>query len=418
MQLTIEQSCPSCGAAIELSEDDRLIKCQFCNVNNYRAYDSGTSFVLPYNIPEGINEKEMLFVPYLRFKGLIYYVQGLEVLHKIVDTTRIAFTTAKNTNFPVSLGLRPQTLKLKPVVAKVKGRFIRQTVPTREAFVHATNVFDLFNKHQSEQIYHRAFIGETLTRIYQPYFIKNDCIYDAVLARKICKISALDELKGNSFKNRRVVEPQFISTMCPGCGGLLDGESDSVVLHCSNCIKHWREEKGRFTEVDLSVAGAAVRDAELLPFWKVEFAVKEQGLESFGDYIRFTNQPVVLSHRYDGRPLFFLVPAFKMNPKAFLQVASQLTVSQLRLPEAKAPRSLKGYPVTLKQSEAVQMIKSIIAATTISREKRFPLLPALTAKDQRITLTYIPFVKKSHDFVQLDTSATIQTAALKYGRSL
>ncbi|MCP3889196.1 MAG: hypothetical protein GY702_10035 [Desulfobulbaceae bacterium] len=417
MQVKIEQSCPACGAAIELSEDDRLIKCQFCNVNNYRANESGSSFVLPYNIPEGIAEEQMLFVPYLRFKGLIYYVQGLQVLHKIVDTTRIAFSS-ENSCFPVSLGLRPQTLKLKPVVATVKGKYFRQTVPTRDAFVHATNVLDLFNKHQSDKVYHRAFIGETVSRIYQPYFIKNDCLFDAVLTRMICKLSMLDQLNGKNFKKRRVVEPQFISTMCPACGGLLDGESDSVVLHCSNCSSHWREEKGKFSEVDLSVAGAVVRDAELLPFWKVEFAVKELGIESFGDYIRFTNQPVVLSHHYDSRPLFFLVPAFKMNPKAFLQVASQLTVSQLRLSETKAPRSLKGYPVTLKQGEAVQMIKSIIAATTISREKKFPLLPALTANDPKISLTYIPFVKKSHDFVQLDTSAAIQTAALKYGRSL
>jgi hypothetical protein len=143
MDVTIEQSCPSCGASIVLSEDDRLIQCAYCDVHNYKTGSVGSRYVLPAKLPDHLEDKQLIFAPYLRFKGSIFYVQDKEVRHKIVDTTRLGLD---NKHLPVSLGLRPQAMKIKPVGSSTSGSFILQSIPTKTVFAHAAMVLDLFKE--------------------------------------------------------------------------------------------------------------------------------------------------------------------------------------------------------------------------------------------------------------------------------
>ncbi|EKD37255.1 MAG: hypothetical protein ACD_75C01195G0001, partial [uncultured bacterium] len=83
---------------------------------------------------------------------------------------------------------------------------------------------------------------------------------------------------------------------------------------------------------------SAESTARYLPFWRITFTTKGWSLKSYGDYLRLVNPPIVFGDRFDATPLSFLIPAFKINPKAFLQVAAQLTVSQWKLPEGKKCR--------------------------------------------------------------------------------
>jgi len=414
MDVTIEQSCPSCGAAIILNEDDRLIQCAYCDVHNYKTGSGADRFVLPSKLPENINESQLVFAPYLRFKGSIFYVRDNEVKHKIVDTTRLGLD---NRLLPVSLGLRPQAMQLKPVVSATRGGFILQSMPTKKVFAHAAMVVDLFDKHTVKTCHHRAFIGETISCIYQPCYVKDDHLFDAVTNQVIGDYTLLGDHLHKTCVSKSSWEPRFIATLCPKCGGLLTGERDTIVLQCTNCQSLWQERGGRFDAVDWTVVAGEDR-ARYLPFWRISFTTAGYVLKYFADFLRFTNQPLVPMPIYENRPLVFWIPAFKVNPKAFLQLASQLTVAQTRIPLGQTDRVTNDYPVTLDQQEALQAIKSVLAYSTLSREKRFSALPEIRLAANSCALTYLPFVAETHDLVQEHTLASVQTAAMRYGRVL
>jgi len=416
MELTIEQNCPSCGASIVLREDDRLIRCIYCDVNNYRLERVAGRYLLPSKLPAHIDQSQLFYTPYLRFKGSIFYIRGAEVKHKIVDTSRIAIEA--DTTIPVSLGLRPQAMRLTPVVSTVKGGFVCQTVPTKSVFAQAAMVTDLFGEKSERAVYHRAFIGETLSRIYQPCYLHEGAVFDAVDNRNLGDQSLVANHVAKTCASKASWEPQFISTLCPQCGGLLGGKRDSRVLQCKNCESLWQENDGKFMPIEWQVVESAESTAKYLPFWQVTFSTKGWNLKSFGDYLRFTNQPFVFGDRFDSTPLSFLIPAFKINPRAFLQVASQLTVSQWKLPKGSKRRVVNDHSVNLGDKEAIQAIKSVLAATTVNKKDRLPLLPKITVSNTECTLMYLPFIEQPHDYVQEHTRATLIAAALRYGRSL
>ncbi len=415
MDVSIEQNCPSCGASIVLHEDDRLIQCSYCNVRNYRIGNAGNRYILPASLPDQVEEDQLIYAPYIRFKGSIFYVHAQEIKHKIVDTTRLGLD---NNDLPVSLGLRPQAMKIKPVASSTRGAFILQSIPTKTVFAHAAMVVDLFEERSKNVTYHRAFIGETLSRIYQPCYLKDDQLRDAVSNLVIGPGSLLDKYLGKTCFSSPSWEPLFISTICPRCGGLLTGDRDSMVLQCKNCDSLWQEQNQKFNPVNWQGVESEDSDARYLPFWKITFSTQGHVLKSFGDYLRFTNQPLAIRNRFEKQPLAFWIPAFKINPKAFLQLASQITLAQERIPQGKINRVINGHPVTLDHSEAIQAIKSVLAYTTISKEKRYPMLPEISLTESHCELTYLPFVSQIHDLVQEHTFATIQTAALRYGRAL
>ncbi len=415
MDLTIEQNCPSCGAPLVVVEDDRLVRCPYCDVSNYRLESGAGRYLLRTSLPARISATDLFFVPYLRFKGSVYYVGAGEVGHKLVDTTRIGI---EETAMPVSLGLRPQAMKLKPVVAGVPGAFVRQTVPTKTAFAHAAMVTELFSGKDDGPIYHRAFIGETLSRIYQPCYLHAGMVYDAVDNRILGPRSILLKHQASTDPSKVSWEPRFISTICPECGGLLAGERDSLVLRCLNCEDLWRERNKKFHPQAWLVVDSKEPAARYLPFWRLTFSTRGRVLKSFGDYLRFTNQPVVVGARYDVTPLSFWIPAFKLNPKSFLLVAAQLTVSQGRIPAGSKRQVVSDHPVTLSGEEAGQAIKSVLAATTLNKGTRLPLLPEMTIVICRCELHFLPFVKQTHDYVQEHTLTAIPAAAIRFGRML
>jgi len=415
MDVTIEQSCPSCGAAIILGEDDRLIRCAYCDVHHYKTGGTAGRYLLPAALSDQIEPGRLIYLPYLRFKGSVLYVRDEEVKHKIIDTTRLGL---ENDHLPVSLGLRPQAMKIRPVVSASPGAFIPQAVPTKSVFVQAAMTIDLFREQNWQTTYHRAFIGETISRIYQPCYLQDDQLWDAVSRQALCAQGVVEKYLAKGCSSKTTWEPRFINTICPGCGGLLDGDRDSIVLQCKNCESLWREEKGRFIPTDWKAVVSNNPGARYLPFWRISFSTRGYVLRSFADYLRFTNQPQVIKGQYEGRPLVFWIPAFKVNPKAFLQLASQLTVGQAHIPPGETVQVANGYPVTLDQKEAFQALKSVLANTTLSRERSYPLLPEIRPEQSRCELTYLPFGSQPHDLVQEHTPASVQTAALRYGRKL
>ena len=86
---------------------------------------------------------------------------------------------------------------------------------------------------------------------------------------------------------------QFIATICPQCGWNLEGENDSVVLTCGNCDTAWEATNGKFEQIRVAHVPIDDNNCIYLPFWKNSTGTKGVGIDSFGDFIRITNQPIV-----------------------------------------------------------------------------------------------------------------------------
>lgn len=417
MELVFEQKCSSCGAPIVLHETDRLIHCPFCGVHNYMVDGGALRFLLPARPPAGVDAGDLLYIPYIRFKGCMYQCQGHEVRHAIVDTTRIAVDSEV---FALSLGLRPQAMRLLQLTATAAGAFVPQRLKIASIFAQAVKMTALFVPDARRTVQHRAFIGETTSRVYLPVYRRGDTVVDAVTNTELGRDAAgWDELAGAAVRSREDWEPRFLSTLCPRCGALMHGEPDALVLHCRNCETMWDEDDGRFTALDWGrIPGRADSDLAV-PFWKIPLRQDgETPLQSYADFIRLTGQPVVARADDARRRFSFWVPAFKLPPASFLQVAHYLTVAQKRIAAGEPGGLDHAYPVTLCRREAVQALKSVLAEATLARKDLFPRLPALNLQPETVSLIYLPFRDAGHDRIERQTSVTITAAALKFGRKL
>jgi predicted RNA-binding Zn-ribbon protein involved in translation (DUF1610 family) len=417
MDLTIEQSCPSCGAPITLHEADRLLKCPYCDVGNYLVEAGISRFVLPDKAPESIAREDLMYVPYLRFKGNIYSCRGREVDHKVVDTTHQGMPVA---SIPVSLGLRPQAMNIFPVTGAIAGRFLRQKEKPSAVFAKAVDLASLVGKESIEPLYHRAFIGETISCIYLPVYIRDGDLVDAVLNRSLGPATSLEVHIPETMRYKPAWSPRFLATICPHCAGVLDGEHDSLVLSCPNCETLWSERKGKFEQVRWQIlrSGNGEDNGLHLPFWKIKPKVNGITLESFGDFLRLTNQPMVITREHDEHDLSFWVPAFKIRPKFFLQLAKSMTLSQNRIPAGTTDMAGKMYPVTLPASEACQSVKTVLANITLDKRHLLPKLPSITFQVRETDLVYLPFDYSGHDLVQEQTNVCVSSTVLEFGRTL
>ena len=124
-RLLIEHQCPQCGAPATLEETDHLFTCEFCRVKSYLL-----SRVFRYILPHPAREnKEVVYFPYWRFKGMLFSCVSNGVKHRIVDVSHQAI---ESQHFPVSVGLRSQTMKLRFVSPETEGRFLQTSLPYEE----------------------------------------------------------------------------------------------------------------------------------------------------------------------------------------------------------------------------------------------------------------------------------------------
>jgi hypothetical protein len=141
-------------------------------------------------------------------------------------------------------------------------------------------------------------------------------------------------------------------------------------------------------------------------------------MENFGDFLRLTNQPLVVRPEHDRMALCFWVPAFKIRPQFFLNLAKNITLTQKRLPAGEATMAKGLYPVTLPRTEAVQALKTVLAEASLNKRDVLPLLPGISFHPQATDLVYLPFIDNGHDLVQEQTMLSVPAAVLRSGRSL
>ena len=76
------------------------------------------------------------------------------------------------------------------------------------------------------------------------------------------------------------------------------------------------------------------------------------------------------------------------------------------------------FPVTLPLKEAVQSLKSIVAAATVNKKDVLPQLPELSFEVKRTSLVFLPFEDTGHDLVQEHSSLAVASSVVQTGRKL
>jgi hypothetical protein len=387
-----------------LAETDRLFTCGYCRVRLYLLPQKFFRYRLPLASPA---RKDLVYFPYWRFKGILFSAGPAGVAHRVIDISRQA---CPNPAFPVSLGFRPQALRLRFVLPETPGYFVQPSLPLEKA----AEVFTAPRGRRPPAL--QAQIGESVSLIYAPFYIGKKLI-DGVLDRTLGGILPESLHKGGLAGGPPHGRIDFISAVCPQCGWDLSGARASAVLNCRHCRTVWQPTAAGLRNIGCAHAAGAA-GSRYLPFWRIRTVI--QGLDDrLADTLR-TGNPLLRGPSDGGRQqrLRFWVPAFKLRPKSFLRLAGQLTFSPPRhglLPEAPAEAC---YPVTLPVSEAVESLPIHLANRLASPPGQTPWPLGLKVSAASCLLVYLPFDETAHELVLKSHPLAINRNALALAEAL
>ena len=406
-RLLIDHQCPQCGAPALLEETERLFACPFCKVKSYLVTRDYFRYVLPHAEPPG---KSLVFFPYWRFKGSFFVSLPEGIKPRIVD---VSYQAVSSPLFPVSLGLRSQTLKLRFVSPECQGVFLKPKVSSRDLLRLAEETFIPCKR---GPIFEKAFIGETLSQIYSPFYI-TDQVVDAVLNRPVSPLlpKDFDLAKMEGAKPDWRIE--FIPALCPDCGWDLQGEKNALALSCKNCNSLWMNRETGFARLEFGVYPAESADSIYLPFYRIRAEVSGIQLSSYADLVKTANMAKIVQHGWEEKPFRFWSPAFKIRPEDFLFFSRNLTLSQP--PKDYAPQLPQGecLPVTMPVQEAVESLK-INLASFIKPPKMLPVLDSVEIKAKGVVLVYIPFQRSGNELFQPAFNLRTNKTLLEYAKYL
>ncbi|MBN1614524.1 MAG: hypothetical protein JW950_08685 [Deltaproteobacteria bacterium] len=400
----IEHQCPQCGAPVLLDETDHLLACSYCRTKLYLLSQGPFRYRLP---PPLETAKEILYVPYRRYRGLSYQVRGRNIDYRVADLNLL---TAPVKGLPFSLGLRPQVLKLKFVSPETEGRFAKVDSALRDLVETALQ----FGPSGSLQF----MIGDVESLIYAPFYREDGRLFDAILKRPVIPWDegSLEDL----LEQDRPLDWQvrFVSTLCPHCGWDLQGEKDALVLLCRNCQTAWICKNSSLEKIDFSVMTGGEGPLVHLPFWRMRADIEGVRLQSYADLIRLANLPKIATPSHEAVPLYFWSPAFKLNPALFMRWTRQMTAYQ---PGGQAKETFEGasvHPVTMPLADAVGSIPLAIANLMMDKRKMMKLLPDLRMTLTDALLVYQPFLVRRNELIHEKMGLVIHRKALAFGAEL
>jgi ribosomal protein L37AE/L43A len=407
-ELLVEHQCPQCGAPAILKETDRLFSCEFCRVNSYLLQDSFFRYMLPNAAPK---TKDLVFFPYWRFKGMLFSCVDSGIEHKFIDVSHQA---VESRYFPISLGLRSQSLKLNFVTPEIKGYFLKPML----SFKKVMDIFqNNFRQFLPKPVFRQSHVGDTVSLIYSPFY-KEEKIYDAVLNKAITTVPPDDFETASLAGGRPNWRTQFIPTLCPDCGWDLKGRRDALVLNCKNCNSVWRPTKNGFKPLKFSIMQSTDENVIYLPFWRIKADVEGITLNSYADLIRIANLPKVIRRNWEDEEFRFWCPAFKVRPRVFIRLGRSITLSQPMEKMHKELPDARIHPVTLTIKGAVESLIINLASFMKPREDLFPKLKDITIKPNRYRLVYIPLVEHHHEFIQPKLYLTLNKNQLSLASNL
>ena len=385
-----------------------MVACQYCRVNSYLMPDNFFRYVLPHKTKEN---QDLIYFPFWRFKGMLFFCGPSGIINRFVDVSHQAIETPC---FPISVGVRSQAMKLRFLSADMEGRFLKPRLPFESV---AASFDNRFGKALPKPILHQAHIGETLSLIYSPFYIKEklyDAIIDKPASAKAWEGFDVDEFDGGSPK----WQIRFVSTLCPNCGWDLEGPRDALVLLCKNCHSAWYPVGKKLKPLKFARIPASGDNTLYLPFWRLRVEISGINLKSYADLVRIANLPKAVQNGWDEIPFRFWIPAFKVRPRLFLRLASHLTLSQPReelIPELPADRI---YPSTLPVKEAIESLPITLAEFMKPRRKMMEIFPDIQIDAKSFTLIFVPFNEEHHEFIHHDYQIAINKNVLAHSKNL
>ncbi|MFP4516729.1 MAG: hypothetical protein ACLFNV_08035 [Desulfovibrionales bacterium] len=405
----IRHTCPQCGAPVELEESSRLFQCPFCRVRLLLLAKGPFRYVIP---PRNPDREGVVFVPYWRFKGTIFSCLPYFVSHKLMDATTVAL---KDSEYPFSLGIRPQTQMLAFAYTFPQARFLRAEVPMEEGVKGMVRRIEVLEKSSGQRCYHKTFVGEQKSIIYAPFYTDQGKIFDGVLERPL-KDRAGSEEEGMTLEEPRTWNVSYLPSLCPACGWDLHGRLESVVFVCPHCDSAWHLAEDRLKRTKL-VLTTGEREGICLPFWRFRAESEGLNLKSFGDLARMANLPKVVQPQWEDEALYLWTPAFKIRPDLFLRLAGQLTLAQIKCqPYAERPQEL--FAAGLSAAEAFQSLKIVLADLGAGKRNFFPKLAGSSIRVVDLDLAGVFFRREGNELVHSGLNMSLNGFALEYGRSL
>ena len=404
----IEHQCPQCGAPAELEESDRLFHCAFCRVGSYLTVPDFFRYTMPPKAPAG---KELIYYPYWRFKGMLFSCLKTSIENRFLDVSHQALNSV---HFPINIGFRGQTQKLRFASTEQRGTFLKPAVALED-------VLGLWREQYSAKlpkpILHQDFIGETWSMIYAPFYLDGK-IVDAVLDQPVSDTATDHIEEGLLQPDTRQWPLTFLAALCPQCGWDLSGDRDSLALSCDNCHTLWWEKKGKLEQLKAAHVPVNGDDWVYLPFWRIQADVSPLQLETYADLIKAANLPKVVQPGWDQIPFYFWNPAFKVRPQTYLTIAGNVTLNQPT--DHLEPGRPKGrvHGVNLPLKEAVESLKLNLAGFLHPIERRLDLVPQIDIQPRRFLLIYIPFRDTPHELVQPKLNLAVSKSMLAHAKNL
>jgi predicted RNA-binding Zn-ribbon protein involved in translation (DUF1610 family) len=404
----IEHQCPQCGAPAILEETDRLFTCQFCRVNSYLVADKFFRYLLPH---PAVENEEVLYFPYWRFKGMLFFCGPTSIQQRFVDISQQAVASSY---FPFSVGVRSQAMKIRFVTPDTVGRFLKPRLEYQELF---GSFEQRFARSLPKPIIHQSQVGETLSLIYSPFYVKEK-LYDAVLGKPVSEMLP-EEFDSADFAE---TDPRghihFVSTLCPNCGWDLEGERDALILRCRNCNSAWYPVGKKLKQMKFGHIADQGECTVYLPFWRIRADLNGLKLNSYADLIKVANLPKAVQNEWHEIAFRFWIPAFKLRPRIFLRLASQITVVQPQNDLVAKFPDRRIYASNLPVEEAIECLKLTLASFMTPRKILAEKLPQIKATPKSVSLIFLPFNESHHEFIQPDYQIAINKNVLALSKNL
>ena len=443
---SLEHQCPQCGAPVSLEETDRIFMCPYCHVRHFLHSPGYFRYYLP---PLQNNAGDVLYIPYWRFKGLKITIQSNMTKRDIVDRSLCSIPCK---GVSPSLGFRTQTLTMRFVEPETPGQFLPPAMQLGDflktletnipapvnpgkrvveqsismLFVNGVAVPDMPLPEITETV-SVIFIGEVVSCIWAPFFIRETMLFDGISGAPLgpaqeewsAMFTKRDGAAAVSSGNASggVYKTDFIPALCPKCGWNLQGDRQSCMLVCGQCLCAFEPSKQRLAPIEFSVSWPISQAGLWLPFWRITVECSNAQFSSIADFYRFAGIPRPIRPADEKRTFYFWVPAFKSNPDFFFKLGKLFTLQfgEIERPLA-APSPL--YPVTLPAEEAFQSIPALLVEAAPARKRIIPLIKTATFSLKSSSLVFVPFVDRGSELIQSYCNIAVNKNALRVGKGL
>jgi hypothetical protein len=424
----IDMQCPQCGAPVVLNETEYIIQCSFCRTCNIiHTHPYPCYYMEPRQ--KKYSSLKIAYVPYWRFKGLEFTLGKNTPRFRVIDNSYLA---VHKTLMPPSMGLRAQTQKLKFLHKGITGSFLPPAISRKEILQQIGGSGDK-----------KVHIGEILSLIFMPFYQDRDVIYDGLTGKSVSMHPSdpVLNLALNLAANKKspAYNLKFTPSICPNCGWDLKGETDSLVLHCNNCMSFWMIRNNlKVTRKKLNRLKAMFFDSKSdmhiqIPFWRLQIEFSNLECSTYAHLTKIANIPRIVKSPKSIQPnnikkdeqqiLYFYIPAFKLNPKLFLRIGKQVTLAGIEPPMIEPSRTdniPQGmfHPVDLPVEEGLQAVGPVLMNLSANKKNIWNLLEKEKFKLKTYSLVYVPFYAAGSEYIQKTLGFSIQKNSLKFGRQL